>query len=259
MIPFLVWSAIWLAYNYSRGWLTSLSIKHMVKLFVYNNILDVFWFFYAILGIYLCIPILSLITKRENRKGVLYFIILCLLQMGVIPLVFGIIHQPVPGYTYLPIIGGYLSYVLSGWYLVTFPLTKIQRSIVYISGLISGAIIFGGTYYYSLPGKQLNQIFFDYNSVFTYLLSLSIFVFFQSVDWDKLLSAKLIKLITIISSTSFGVYIIHEFLIFESGRYFNIDNASLYYMTVHPLVIYILSVGLVFSLKKLPFVRHIMP
>jgi surface polysaccharide O-acyltransferase-like enzyme len=258
-IPFLVWSFIWLLFNYSMGWIPPLSINNIAKLFIYNNIQDIFWFFYAIIGIYFCIPILSLLAKRENKKAIEYFIAICLIQTGIIPLIFALIQQPIPWYTELPIVGGYLSYVLSGWYLVTFPMKKKYRHIIYIIGAISGVLIFIGTYYFSLQSKQLNSLFFDYNTIFTYAISISIFIWFQSIHWDRFFNEWSIKMITILSSTSFGVYIIHKFIIDELDLLFHFNNSSFYYMIVQPLLVYIICVFVIYLLKKTPLIRYIIP
>ncbi|WP_165364213.1 acyltransferase [Sporolactobacillus sp. THM19-2] len=259
LIPFLIWSFIWAVFNYLKGWMPDFSIKHIAKLFLYNNIQNIFWFFYTILGIYLCIPILSLIAKKENKKLIQYFIVLCLLQTGVIPIVFGMAQQPVPWYTSLPLVGGFLSYVLTGWYLVTFSINKKMRYTIYLLGFISGIAISIGTYYFSLPTKQLNQLFFEYNSIFVYFLSVAVFVLFQSIKWDSLITPKLTRWLTIISSTSFGVYIIHFFVIIELDRYFHVDNTSLYYMTVHPVIVFAISSLTVYFMKRMPLIKHIMP
>lgn len=259
VIPFFIWSFIWLIYDYSRGIISDLSVKHIVNLFIYNGIQSNFWFFYSIIGIYMCLPILSLFAKRENKKIILFFILLCLLQNGALHFMFGMIKHPLSPYFSLPIAGGYLSYVLTGWFLVEFPLEKMQRILVYIAGVMSGGLMFVGTYYFSLKDQHLNTLFMDYNSLFTYFLSVSVFVLFQSINWDKVFSDRLIKIITIMSSTSFGVYIIHRLIMSELSHYFSLNVSSLYYMTIFPIFIYVVSALIVYLLKKTPAIKHIMP
>ncbi|WP_100486860.1 acyltransferase [Sporolactobacillus pectinivorans] len=259
VIPFLIWSLIWLIYDFGRGIISNLSLKHVVNLFVYNGIQNNFWFFYAIIFIYICLPILSLLAKKENKKVVLFFILLCLLQNGVFHFLFGVFRHPVSPYFSFPVAGTYLSYVLTGWYLVNFPLKKMQRILIYIAGAASGGLMFAGTYYFSFADRRLNILFMDYNSLFTFFLSVSVFVLFQSINWDKIFSARMVRFITIMSSTSFGVYIIHRMIISEMNHYFNLNATSLYYMTLFPIFIYALSVLVVYLMKRTPVIKHIMP
>lgn len=259
LLPFLVWSLIWAVFSYLKGWSHDFSIGHLAQLFIYNNVQNIFWFFYIIMGIYMCIPVLSAIAKKENKKIIQYFILLCSLGNGAIPFIFGCIKQPVPWYTALPITGGFLSYVLTGWYLVTFKLSNKLRYIIYALGVSSGCTIFIGTYLFSLPSGQLNQLFFDYNSIFVYFLSLAVFVLFQSIQWESFITPKFIRLLTIVSSTSFGVYIIHLFILFELDDYFHFDHTTIFYMTIFPLIVFGISAVIVYIMKKAPFIKHIMP
>jgi surface polysaccharide O-acyltransferase-like enzyme len=261
LIPLIIWSLLWVPYRIYRGWMVHPTIKTIIESFIYNDLQNVYWFFYAIIGIYLCIPILSIIAKKENKKAIQYLMLLCLIQFGIIPFVFGIFNKPIPSYTNLPIVGQFLFYVLSGWYMSTFKPKKNQLKLIYISGLICAILTFLGTYYFSLADNHLTQLFFDYNSIFTCIVSVSVFAFFQSIDWEKLINPIVTKLIISLSSFSFGIYIVHEFFIYQASVIFmiNLDDYHWLFMIVGPLIVYLISSICVFLIKKIPFGKHIIP
>ncbi|MCO7128330.1 acyltransferase family protein [Sporolactobacillus shoreicorticis] len=258
-IPLIVWSIIWLIYKQHFSNMPTVPLKTIIKWFAYNNIQNIFWFFYTIICLYICTPILSIICKKENKRAVLYFIFLCLIQQGIIPMISSLIHYPIPFYNSYTISFSYLSFYLSGWYLNNFSIKKCMRKIIYIMGFFSGIWIYYGTYLISSHNQHFNRVFFYYNSPFVFILSIAVFIFFKRINWEKFISPIYSKLIMMISSTSFGVYIIHEFYIFELDKMLNLDNNSYFFMLIFPFIIYLISVITILLLKKISFIKKVVP
>lgn len=77
VIPWLAWSAIFLFLQVIKGSVKLeevLSIK-VVSLFLNTEIIGVYWFFPALISVYLCIPVLSAISKSEDGDGILKYIV----------------------------------------------------------------------------------------------------------------------------------------------------------------------------------------
>lgn len=260
-IPFIVWSLVWFIYEYERGFISQLSLKLIIKLFLSNQIQGIFWFFYTIIGLYLCAPIISLICNKKNKRVIEYFILVCLFQFSLIPTVSKLFQINIQFLFDFVIGGPYLSYFLMGWYLTNFPLDKLWRNVVYYIGILSCLCLIIGTTMvnYFTNTNRLNIVFLDYNSIFVFFLSVAVFVLFQSISWNAIIESKHIKSISILSSASLGVYIIHRFLIFEIDRHFSLLPASFFYIIVYPFIIYILSVGTILLLKQIPFLKRIIP
>ena len=62
----------------------TISLKALVRAFLFGHYHQ--WYLFMIIGIYLVTPILKLFTKRENKKYILWFILLSILAQFSIPI-----------------------------------------------------------------------------------------------------------------------------------------------------------------------------
>ena len=77
VIPWIAWSAIFLFLQVIKGSVKLeeiLSIQ-VVSLFLNTEIIRVYWFFPALISLYLCIPVLSAISKSEDGDYTLKYIL----------------------------------------------------------------------------------------------------------------------------------------------------------------------------------------
>ncbi|NTU90072.1 MAG: acyltransferase, partial [Actinobacteria bacterium] len=73
LIPFLIWSCIYIVWNVIKGTYPFPSFTAIVGMLLNNDVQNIFWFFYALIPIYLCIPVISLVAKKENVKTLCYW------------------------------------------------------------------------------------------------------------------------------------------------------------------------------------------
>lgn len=122
VISFLVWSCIWFLYYrfYSHRPLLE---KNLVLGIMHDKIQPIFWYFYSLMGIYVIMPLISLVTKIKNRRLILASIFAWLILAGCIGYYYGLIRQPEPTlFTSIPLFStSAFGYFLLGWYFKMFP------------------------------------------------------------------------------------------------------------------------------------------
>lgn len=131
---------------------------------------------------------------------------------------------------------------------------RIIRYILAIVGLLLHIL---GTYSLSVKEGQLVQIYKGYINIPCVLYSLGVFIFIKYAALR--LKDCIIPFIEKISENTFGVYLIHIFLIRGSEMVFHIDNTNLLYRLLAPIVYFSISIGLIMLLKKIPLLKLIVP
>lgn len=164
-------------------------------------------FLVLIIGFYLSVPIIKLITKKENKKLIEYFIIILFIFISVNPILskfFGI------NIKYNIMFNGYILYAILGYYFHSFDISRRTKSIIYILGIIGFLVTSFGTIYYSNMLGYPNEYLFSYLTPNVVFLSSFIFIVFKDL---KIKSKKVIDVITFLSKNYFGIYLIHGLVI----------------------------------------------
>lgn len=260
-IPFLIWNTIAIIWRIVTSQMPTITnIAEFISVFVTTEYMGVYWFFVPLFAVYLCIPVLSLLVERVSREILWYFAGLTFLTLSAFPLLchlFGITYNQSLEF---PLGGGFLLYVILGYLLSTEDLNRSRRVTCYALGVFAIALRYFGTIYLSNQSNQLDTTLWGYHNVPAVFLSVAIFVLFKSIKWDQLLSTESIKTtIAKISGCSFGIYLIHAFLIWHGLQITSIPETSLRWRIVGPIVGYILCLALVLLAKRIPIIRKLVP
>lgn len=131
VIPFVFWS---LFYLLRPVWMegTSFPKAEDFRNALFNNgATGIFWFFYTLFAIYLCIPVFSLIAKKENFRIVEYICLLSFLATAVYPVITRFCF-PVYGEIVPPFVTGNMGYVFWGWLIYHENYSRRKRMYIYI-------------------------------------------------------------------------------------------------------------------------------
>ena len=141
---------------------------------------------------------------------------------------------------------------------------EILISLLAFAGLL---LQITGTYRLSMNAGELIDTYKGYNNVPCVLYSLGIFVFFRNYG-NKIMSGFIGNIIGKISKYTFGIYLIHIYivsylpslisLIFGNIEVYSITTSLLYRITA-PFVIVAICILIIFLLRKIPAIRHIVP
>lgn len=253
VLPFLIWSCIMLVYQIAIGAMQMpIGPRSFLNLFLNNEIQYIYWFFYTIIGMYLAMPLLSLLAKKENIKTVKYFLILFFVIRAVFPLIryFGI---QISQFFEVPGIAGYFGYVLMGWYLNRAVFEKRTRILFYGAGILSLFLMFFGTYYFSKNDGATNVFFMDYFSICTMTLSCAVFIFMKHLKYKES-NARVLQLF---SRASLGIYLLQMIPINELYRRY--PSNSIPFVIAEIIFIYFTCFIIVAVIQKIPGVRKIFP
>lgn len=262
LIPFLVWSLIILIWKCTTNKfeIKEFTIQNIMSIFLNSSMENIYYFFHIIFSIYLTLPVLSLLTrKEEDRKYIWYMVILAFVTQSFLPIVCKIFGITWNNNLKTPLVGGLLIYVLLGYLLSTKEISKKNRIIIYFLGLASMLVRYFATYYLSTRDGKLNSLFFGYEHFTTVFLAVAVFVFIKNIKWNKIINEKVLnEYIPKIASCSLGIYLIHKVIMYYEIKFLSIDVRSLWWRTIGAIATYIISLLLVWIMKKIPKLNKIL-
>ena len=260
-IKLLFWSFF---YSLRKKIIHKYNYKETFLIFLNGNMH--LWFLFRIIGLYLITPFLKLITK--NKKLFKIFLILHVPFVLLFPNLLTIIFYNSKDY-YNNLNGiiskfglnGFLNhnqmYYIFGFYLNRYNIKPLFRIMIYILGIFGIIFTFQMTYYISFKkNKKINFYSDFYINVFS--ASIGIFIFFK-YNFNNLNYKKNIKeLIQKLGRLTFGIYIIHPFVIEELNIRFNLNTLSfepLFSIPINSLITFLISLILVYIIKLIPFIN----
>lgn len=266
LIPFAVWTLVYYFFD-SRFYAfpgpihqDSLGLRNFITAFANNNINNLFWFFYSILGLYLVTPILSVLSK--NHKKLLmwlvigYFVFSDLLiyvsNLISINLNTKYINQPL-------IASSYLGYFVFGYLIKENYLSIKQENVLIIVGQI--CLLF------NIINAVTNDQYLLFQNIGPFLYSVSFYLIIVRLVKNNKGSFRLSQWL---SGASLGIYILHPIayavfdrLIFNTSyRVYNkylvtLDNPI--HILLMPLIVYIIIAVPLHYLKKNRLIRMVIP
>lgn len=255
VIPWIAWSIIMLFWKLNTGQieLEEKSLGYIVELIANYKVESVYWFFGALFACYLAIPVFSALVKE--RKILWYVVALNFIFLSCLPALktwfdfqWGLS---------VPVTGSLIIYVLLGYLIETSKLNRCKRILIYILGLSGLLFRFVYTYINSMKTQVTDTSIKGYVMFHAVFLSVAVFVWLKNVRWEKWLPEWLIKILPQISSCSFGVYLIHKIVMYYERNIFELSTESHIWRIAFIPVTYLVSLGIIFILKKIPVIKNI--
>ena len=266
MIVFLVfWALLYQCYHLWKGHAEGNILWMAVKNIIKGDVSVHLWFVYAIVGIYLLVPILKVFTDHADRKQLLYAILVLFTITSIIPVLRRVSWVGMQAITVnfdklgISGLGSYVGYFLLGHYLHTYDISKKGRTVIYGLGILGAAVTILMTLYRCMTTNTCDESYFSYVMPNVVLWSMAIFVFFkyrcETCRWLR--EGKMAKAIQYLADISLGIYGIHLMVIFvlqDLGLSTLSFHAGLSVPLLYVLVVGI-SVAIVSVLKKIPLVK----
>lgn len=260
IIPLIIWSIIYFIINFFKGKfsINDLSFKFVFEYFFLVKTNPIFWFFVVIIGIYLAIPVISLIPQETRRKAFLYIIIITFVFNQFLP---DLLYHLNLNYNYdlkFPLTySGWISFIFIGYYIDKYEIVKKYRVIIYVLGIIGFLTMVVPTIFISYHKNESCSWFDEYYDAPCVLYSASIFLFFKSKINNNQIVTKIMPFFNFIAPTTLGIYVLHiairDFLrYFYTYSYFGMNLV----LTLSILTICFIVVKIV---QKIPGLRHIFP
>jgi surface polysaccharide O-acyltransferase-like enzyme len=231
-----------------------------ISMFLNTQFLEIYWFFIAIIGIYLAMPVLSHFATDEGKKTLWYFVavafVFCFLLPGILPLV-GISWNPALDYPLAG--GGFIVYAVLGYLISTTKIPGKYRVIIYALGIGSLLLRYFGTLGLSLNSGAVDHTFWGYTLYGCLFLTVAVFTAVKQINWNWLIRGRGERILQLVSSASLGIYLIHMFVLYYGGGLTGFEGGDWQYRIIGPFVAYFVCLGIVLLLKRIPGIKYLVP
>jgi surface polysaccharide O-acyltransferase-like enzyme len=263
ILPFLFWSVLYLVFkgNGFPGISLPVIVKGIVMTILSRPAEYHLWFMYELFGIYLLTPIFRVLVASAREEHLWYF-------MGIW-FVFGPLQRLLEflfNFQFIFDLGyltGYIGYFMLGYLLMRIPLKKWMiwtAAVVYLAAAVFTA--YSTLYYTQIAGKLVDyyQYLLGINIVF---LSVSAFILLKAAG-DAIFGGavprpRLARLAVRLTSASFGIYLIHVFVLnfLRQHSLGPLNGPSIYMVPVTTILVFIISWIIIAILQKIPILRSL--
>lgn len=200
-----------------------ISIKILLKS-IFPVTFNQYWFVSSYVVLFLLIPFLNKLISNLSKREYLYFLIIMSLFINILPSI-TLTNFPINNI-------GYLIYIyFLGGYLKLYGKSNQKKFQYLITSLIFYIIPIILTIILELLALKINFLsdkiynYLSLNSIFLYISAISLFMFFKNIK----INSKFNKVILFFSTTTFGVYLIHENHFIRDilwKNFFNLNNIT---------------------------------
>ena len=224
LVAYCVWSVFYATIvplgQLLLGKITSISWKYIVS----HSIRGAYhmWFIPMIVGLYMCIPIIKKIT--ESKTASCYFLILSVLFTFVLPQIKVLSCDFIGGLFYsgikevsgvistmnMELVLGFSFYFILGYWLNNMELTKKQRQIIYILGVLGFLLTIILNSIMTWKTNAPYTTYYDSFSVNVMLEAIAVHTWFK---YRSYACQRMNKVMSVLSKCCFGAYLVHVFVI----------------------------------------------
>lgn len=260
VVPFLIWSFVGLFFSlfYTKSTPLGLSINSYVNLIINTSIpeVSVYWFFIPLFAIYLCIPVLSLIPEDKRTKGFIWLVVYTLV-MDALSQILPIVGLSVNSNLCNPMCEGWLIFPLLGYLVAKTDFSLRRRIIIYCSAFCGWLLMFLGTWIKSAQSHTLVHAFSSGTGLPSATLAIGVFVFIRYFcEKHADMCAHLRDKMILLSSTTFGLYLIHRYVLTVIIRQTHIEVTSWWWPVAGIPIIYIVTILIVLLFQKIPLLKR---
>ncbi|MBD2447965.1 acyltransferase family protein [Nostoc sp. FACHB-152] len=262
LIPLVAWSIFYILWRfYYQGDIKAISFSSLISLLV-SPAAPHLWFLYALIGIYLYLPLLKLIVKYADNKLLSYYIGLWFLAVSVPPIAQ---RLNITNWIDVSSISGYSGYLVIGLILGKKTITKRYAIVATILALCSICITIVGTHLFTVYYGDFFDYFYKYLSPNIIIFSCSTFVLIKYYTSMSAFAKNeiLLSIIRSLSSASLGMYLVHPVFLnlLENGNFGFFLSASygnpIYSIPLTAIITFICSYLTILLIKKIVFMRII--
>lgn len=265
VIPLIAWSLFYLFFNIYFLEKYEFSLGKLISI-LYEPVYYHLWFFYTLIGLYFCVPILRIIVDKDKQTLTCYFISLWLLFFVIVRFLERLIAINVQ--LEATIASGFIGYLLIGHLLRTKEIGKSTFLLSSLLFLFSSAITMVGTYWITVTSDgKFNNLFYAYLSPNVVASAVALFIVFKYLGINSnLLNHRFPrKAVSVVCSASVGIYCVHPLLLVcihrsQIGKLFNYSLTNSWFsLPALSIVVFFLSLLLISIIRKIPVLKLLSP
>ncbi len=261
-VPFLIWSVIGIVYMLLRDGLSffggRVTLAALADTLFNTRANANYWFFIMLFALYLSIPVISAIERNKRKKLFTYVILLAIFTNSILPLLCKLTGVPMNNDIKLPVAAGYVMYLLIGYCITRYPISKRVRLVIYGCGVLGFLMHFVGTTLLSYKKGVLDETFAGQLNLPAVIFSTAVFVWvFYNRHLPK--NKKAIKAIRLLSGASFGVYLMHWFVIDATLQILAPNTMTWQWRVLGTIAVYLVCLAATLIIKKIPIIKNIVP
>ena len=259
LVPFLAWSLFSLLIGTIRGTLAApVGPRSFIDLILNTKIESIYWFFIPLFAVYLSLPVLSLLSK--NTRILWYLAVTGFLLNVLAPFFCELLGISWNQSLSLPVLNGYLIYVVLGFLLSHQDVPKHQARIIYFLGICSTLFRFVLTALASFNAGELVKIGWGTTSLPCFFEAMAIFLLFRRTGSSILNRLPQVKgALARLASCSLGIYLVHILVLRGLMEATATDYSDAALRLIGPFIVYTASLTIVLLLKRIPFLRRLVP
>lgn len=249
--PFILWSFIYLWYNFDPKVTRSFNMTYVWEQLVKGTSYHL-WYVYMIVFYYLLIPFLRKWIQVATTKKILIFLIIWFVVLMLSLSYLQMLKSRIHGLYFI----GFLGYPIIGYIVsnrLSLNFNKYKLILLFVVGWFVTAV---GTFYLTQRSGNFKGEYYHYLSPNVMFMSVGIFLLFKQIS---IISNSLNAVIKMISTYSFGIYLSHV-LVLSLLKEVGITGSwihPLWGIPVTTLMAMVLSISLIYAIKKLPFGNYI--
>ena len=216
VLPWLVWSIIYLIYKSSRSD-TPLTISEGLLAFINGDIYFHFWFLYTLIGLYLFIPVVSWFLEVDSQKRSFYFLTIWFISVSIFPFLNAVSRNftnfEIKFAVDLSMFGGFTGYIIAGALLGKYNPSKSKWLLIFGAYAIGVIITIIGSAVGTYRLGRLIEYFYEYAAPNVILSAFAAFLLLKKVGTMMGQNKKASLIFTRLGYASLGIYIIHPIII----------------------------------------------
>lgn len=257
-IPLIIWTTIFYFWKIHTGAIVWAGFRDLFNLLMNFRVEGVYWFFAPLLMIYISLPVLSKFSKDRNM--IRYMIFVGVLTISVLPFMCSILGVSYNSSLVFPMTGEYVLYALIGYYLHTTELLTWHRLLIYFAGGVGALIRYLHTAYTLNTAGVAKTITWGYSNLPCMALAIAVFVFVKYACSSSFFARPKVKAACrFLASASFGIYLIHIFVMNVVIAKLGVDMTSLVWQAFGAFLVYLISLTIVKILQRIPLGKYIFP
>lgn len=184
-IPFVFWSLFSLMLSaVSDG--TRINASNIYASIANSAYLSIYWFFVPLFAVYLSMPLLTVVLPEKRKHVFGYLISYAVLTISVFPLLCNLLHLKYNAAIQPPVAAAFMLYVLLGYWIHHYPLSKRCRYAIYMAGIAGWLLHFGGTLLLSGMQEGIPMTFKGYTNIPCVLYSTAVLLYGFSMAETKM-------------------------------------------------------------------------